>query len=413
MDVHFTSMCNRKDLDYFLRQIQKMRTGENFYIDMESEFFSAPEVVAPCAGLIELLKSNGHAVKVDYVHNALSNSGLDNPYTIKKNEYDLLSPMFKVWRYSTGVEATKLVSAFVKYIDSKEQCAKGVVESFEWTTNEVMDNVLQHSKSEFGYVMCTLTRNAQISFAVYDNGIGIYKSFQGSDFRFRNPIDAITGAMKKEYTRDKRHNLGNGLWGMTELVLNNKGLLNITSSGVTVGYNADAKLYKGSSTCAKIGFTEVPGTLVDFQFRCNNEVPINEIFDDGYSYTNLLVEELEDEKERINIKVGNLSFGYTTRDSGERARIYAINMATQTNEKQTIIIDFDGISVISSSFADEFIAKLVTHYGVVKFCTLFRIINLKEVNVSILNNAIAGRIVEKYESDKMNKFGNSNLFVRR
>lgn len=84
MDVHFTSMCNRKDLDYFLRQIQKMRTGENFHIDMESEFFSAPEVVAPCAGLIELLKSNGHAVKVDYVHNALSNSGLDNPYTIKK-----------------------------------------------------------------------------------------------------------------------------------------------------------------------------------------------------------------------------------------------------------------------------------------------------------------------------------------
>lgn len=407
INVYFQSMSNRNDLSYFLRQIQKMHTGEKFHICMASEFFSTPEVVVPCAGIIELLKAQGHSVNVDYARNALSGSGFDEPFSVDKNEYELLSPMFKVWRYSTGAEATKLVSAFVKYLDTSERCAKGVAEAFEWTTNEVMDNVLQHSKAEFGYVMCTLTRNAQISFAVYDNGIGIYKSFQGSDFRFKNPVDAITGAMKKEYTRDKSHNQGNGLWGMTELVLNNKGQLNITSSGAVVGYNSVADLYKGEIHPVKIGFYEVPGTLVDFQFLCNNEVPINEIFGDGYSFTNLLVEALEDDRNRIIIKVAELSFGYTTRDSGERARIYAINLATQTHEQQTIVIDFDGISIISSSFADEFIAKLVTHYGVVKFCTLFRVTNLKEINVSILNNAIVKRIVEKYESDKESRLSSN------
>lgn len=398
MNIFFKSMSKNWDLKYFLRKIAQAQQKEIIYIDMLSNFFSSPEIITPCAGILDFMKNTGHEIKIKFRRNILSTSGLGHPYTVQENSYELLSPMFKVWKYSTGAEVSKIVSAFVEYLDTKAECAKGVIEAFEWTTNEVMDNVLQHSKAKFGYVMCTVTKNAHISFAVYDNGIGIYKSFHGSEFRFKNPFDAITSSMKKGCTRDKSHNQGNGLWGMNQLILNNKGILNIISSGAIVGYNSNAEMYKKEMPGIKVCDSELPGTLVDFQFQCNNEVSISKVFGGDYLYSNLYVESLEDAKERIHIKISDLSFGYTTRDSGERARIYAINMATQSDEKQPIIIDFDGISIISSSFADEFIAKLICHYGFIKFNTIFKLTNVKEVNTPIINHAIFQRIATEFNS---------------
>src|SRR5699024_11745283 len=63
-------------------------------------------------------------------------------------------------------------------------------------------------------------------------------------FRFKSPFDAITSAMKRGFTRDKKTNQGNGLWGMSQLILNNRGILNIISSGAIVGYNSKAELFK-------------------------------------------------------------------------------------------------------------------------------------------------------------------------
>lgn len=394
--IYFHSLSKTKDLRYFLSKVDLLDKGDTLSVGMIRDFFSAPEVIAPCAGIIDMLKEFGINVKFRYNNNKLSTSGLGRPFTIENNKYDLLSPMFKVWKYSNGAEVSQIVSAYVKYLDTKAECAKGVVEAFEWTTNEVMDNVLQHSQAGCGYVMCTVTQNAHISFAVYDNGIGIYRSFQGSEFRFKNPYDAIVSAMKRGYTRDKKTNQGNGLWGMSQLIFNNKGMLNIISSGAIVGYNSKAELYKKEMPSVNIGTIHIPGTLVDFQFQCNNEVSISKVFGGDYKTANLYVESLEDDQDRIHLVVNNFSFGYATRDSGERARTYAINIATQSEEKQLIILDFKDINIISSSFADEFIAKLICHYGFVKFNSIFRIINVKEVNVPIINHAINQRITTEF-----------------
>lgn len=394
--INFHSLSKTKDLRYFLSRIQDLDKGDTLNIDMISDFFSSPEIIVSCAGIIDLLKESGRIIRINFNRNKLSTSGLENPFTVEKNSYELLSPMFKVWKYSDGAEVSQIVSAFVKYLDTKAECASGVIEAFEWTTNEVMDNVLQHAQSNCGYVMCTVTQNAHISFAVYDNGIGILRSFYGSSYRFKSPFDAITSAMKCGITRDKKTNQGNGLWGMSQLILNNKGMLNIISSGAIVGYNSKAELFKKELSTVKIGNRKVPGTLVDFQFQCNNAVSISEVFGGDYRYTNIYVESLEDEQERVHLVISDFSFGYTTRDSGERARKFAINMVNQTNEKQIIILDFTEIGIISSSFADEFIAKLICHYGFLKFNSIFRIINVKEVNVSIINRAINQRITTEF-----------------
>lgn len=360
---------------------------------MASDFFSAPEVIAPLAGIIDYLKTDGFNIYIEYNENQLRASGLNNPYSINRNTYELLSPMYKVWKYNSPEEVANIVTALVNYLNTKVVCAKGVVEAFEWTVNEVMDNVIQHSCSEYGYIICTATSGSHISVAIYDNGIGILKSFQNSKYRFKSSHDAIMAAMQEETTSNPEIGQGNGLWGMSKLIANNKGVLSILSSNASVSIDEHNNVYKREKNVTI--YTSRPfsaGTLVDFQFQCNNGISMSEVFGANYIMTNLNLEALEDERNRIHINVKDFSFGYATRQAGERARTMTINYATQSDMKQQIVIDFEGVGIVASSFADEYLGKLVQYYGFIQFNNLFKIINISENNMAIINRSIMQRI---------------------
>ena len=59
--------------------------------------------------------------------------------------------------------------------------------------------------------------------------------------------------------------------------------------------------------------------------------------------------------------------------------------------KQQIIIDFEGVGIVASSFADEYLGKLVQHFGFVVFNNLFKIINIGKENMAIVNRSIMQR----------------------
>lgn len=400
MNLHFTSFNRKQDIEYFLRGVGHTKDNK-INIDMEQDFFSTPEVMAPIAGIIDLLKDHDYHVRFNFNKNVLMTSGLERPFTVQKNEYELLSPMYKIWKYNSSEEVSKIVSAYVNTLNQRIVCAKGVIEAFEWTVNEVMDNVIQHSESQYGYIVCTVTANKHISVAIYDNGIGIWKSFQNSQYRFKNAHDAIVRAMEAGITRDKTIGQGNGLWGMAQMLSNNRGLLNITSSDAIISINEKNVMTKDTMGAGLTiyNYGKLPGTLVDFQFNCSNEIQFSKIFGKDYQYANLYLESLEDDNDRLVIKVKSFSFGYATRSAGEKARNIAINLVAQSNAKQLVLIDFDGISIMSSSFADEFIGKLICYYGFIQFNNLFRIINVKEENIAIINRSVMQRISEEQSSN--------------
>ena len=67
-----------------------------------------------------------------------------------------------------------------------------------------------------------------------------------------------------------------------------------------------------------------------------------------------------------------------------------------------IILDFDGIPIVSSSFADEFIGKLVKNMGFAQFSELVRIVNA-EPNVKLLiNEAVEQRLRERRRATSVN-----------
>lgn len=362
-------------------------------IVFRKDMFASPEVLAPIAGIMDHLRSVGYNVKFRFSDNLLKTTGLREPYTVDKNKYQLFSPMFKVWRFNTPEEIWEIEKAMVEHINTKKVCAPGVIEAFEWTVYEVMDNVLQHSQSSYGYIACTITSNSQISVAIYDNGIGIYKSFVNSRFRLKTQKDAIIMAMKENTTSNPKKGQGNGLWGMSRLLANNKGTLSITSTSsiVTIEGNNEPQFAEHNATINTDPLF-IMGTLVDFQFIANNPVSFSDVFSSNYEFTNLGLEALEDEKNRIHLYVKDFSFGYASRTAGEMARNYAMNRAIQSNHKQIIVIDFIDISIVASSFADEFLGKLVAHYGFLQFNSLFRVVNVSDNNMAIINRSIMQRL---------------------
>lgn len=86
-----------------------------------------------------------------------------------------------------------------------------------------------------------------------------------------------------------------------------------------------------------------------------------------------------------------------SRDLGEKVRQELLEK--MESNSQPIMISFEGILVISSSFADECFGKLITAIGIKQFKECFRISDLVDRNLKmILNTAVNKRI----SKDKVN-----------
>ena len=87
--------------------------------------------------------------------------------------------------------------------------------------------------------------------------------------------------------------------------------------------------------------------------------------------------------------------GTATRQSGELLRKDIINTFIRTNRR--IILNFEGIKNVSSSFIDEVIAKLIIEFGMLEFMQLFPIINMNNDIRYLANRSIYMRIHDEWE----------------
>lgn len=65
-------------------------------------------------------------------------------------------------------------------------------------------------------------------------------------------------------------------------------------------------------------------------------------------------------------------------------------------DKKKVVLDFTGVHLLSSSFSDELIGKIISQYGFVFFINHFSIINLDAFNASILNRSVQQRMAQTY-----------------
>ena len=104
---------------------------------------------------------------------------------------------------------------------------------------------------------------------------------------------------------------------------------------------------------------------------------------------NLRIEALENEEGAPVFRLVNFKFGTGTRMSGSFAYAYTLNLLNETHGP--LIVDFSQVGIVSSSFADEFVAKLFVSLNEAKFNGRIRLHGMNSTNDLIVRNAIAER----------------------
>ncbi|MPZ75104.1 MAG: DUF4325 domain-containing protein [Deltaproteobacteria bacterium] len=188
-------------------------------------------------------------------------------------------------------------------------------------------------------------------------------------------------------TRDPNIGQGNGLWGLSEIVRTNKGRLNIVSGGSSLYFDGVE-----TKTFPKIPSNwNKPGAVIDFQINTNRPVDVSAALGgEQYQHINLRMEALETETGEHLIKVQDVAHGTATRRSGERVRNLVLN--TFAEGASRVILEFSGIGMISSSFADELIGKLVAHFGFSLFCQKVMIRQVNPTIQALIDHSVAQRM---------------------
>jgi hypothetical protein len=393
-ELIFENLTNPKIVSEFIEIINKTHNTYNKHLilNFKNVKDAFPNVCVPFAGIIENVSSKGIDFEFYYLSDYIRSISIKEPLRVHKNkELAQKESLDKVWRFDSADDIYLLINLFVEELSQIIVCEKGVLEGFEWSINEVLDNVLQHSNKSFGYVMGQhQPTTKRFAFCVYDTGQGIYTSLLSSSVhKPKNAVEALKLAVKEGVTRDKRIGQGNGLWGLHQIVSENTGILNIISNSAC--YNLTNNSAKTFDSFPQLPFDN--GCIVDFQIDYSKEISISKALG-GYEPVNLKIESFEDDAGNIVINLHNKESGVGTRKSGEKTRNELINLYKQSNK--TITLDFANINIISSSFADELIGKLVIELGFYGFNNIFKLKNMN-INVqSIVQRSVAQRMIESY-----------------
>jgi hypothetical protein len=109
---------------------------------------------------------------------------------------------------------------------------------------------------------------------------------------------------------------------------------------------------------------------------------------------------VEDAEGRINIVFKSKESDKEIQKSGEKIRNELINIYKQSGK--SITLDFKDLNIVSSSFADELIGKLVAEFGFYAFNNVFKLKNMNTSVQSIVQRSVAQRMIESFENNSEN-----------
>jgi len=369
---------------------------QDIVLELPQNITYYPNVIVPICGIIEYYRV---AEGIDFIindKNRFNNKSILSLYQPEKDIRELNRPLSKVWRFTTTQEVCDIQKRLIGELRKEEIFADGVLEGLEWSINEVMDNVLNHSNSDAGFIMGQLHKTTKhVAFTVFDAGIGIYNSFKGSKINVRSNIDALSLCIQEGVTHDPKLGQGNGLAGLFSLIKEGNGLLNIASGRDTYSYfngEVGTHLNQNNPISRDRGCTSI-----DFQIDYSREVSIDKVLTfqgRSFSFTNLFLDDLEGELGHLCFKVAKMSEGTGTRESAMRLKNEIIN---SIKGKDLIAeVDFSGIEVVSSSYIDELIAKLLIELGLFQFNRRIVLKNMSDLLQKTLQKSVVQRIIEDY-----------------
>jgi anti-sigma regulatory factor (Ser/Thr protein kinase) len=268
------------------------------------------------------------------------------------------------------------------------------LKALEWSLYEVMDNVLNHAESPVGGYLQAVTypRKNVVEFVVADAGIGIPKSLNFKDHR-----DAVEQAIREGITRNKQTNQGNGLFGTYQVATQSGGTFEL--------WSYYGRIYAGINSATQEKFSEVqktqypyPGTFVRCRIDCSNA----ELLKNALKFNNQPHDPAFDYIERkfmsnnnfITLNMIHEFKAFGSREAGITARNEIEKLLKSLESNNKLLIDFSGVTVISSSFADEVFGKIFAKLGPLNFINRIEFINTNSTIQQLIDRAITLRLTE-------------------
>lgn len=301
------------------------------------------------------------------------------------------NPLNVVWQFTTATQIHQLKTGLITYLESHVEFSTGVLHAIDWCVQEIFDNVLVHSGTEeieaIGYASFQVHRN-RVVFCIADQGVGIAQNFEAGT----TDLDAIQKAVKKGVKGIVSIGQGNGLWGLFEVVRSSHGRLTITTGSSSVSF-----LHEGSSkkvSTREHTYVGKPhkGTYVDFQIEAQRAINLETIL--GLKEVDLRAEsrELDTDAKTLVFNIVKEGIPSSSRNGGRKARLMVGNILR--DHIGPVVIDFTGAGIVSSSFSDEFVGKLVKEIGFMTFNSRVKIVTDNSLQFGVIEKAVTQRLAQ-------------------
>lgn len=250
-----------------------------------------------------------------------------------------------------------------------------VLQALSYCFYEILDNVHIHSGKPLGTAITHFDSSKDIlRLLVADDGMGIRESLAENEcYRDVSEEDALRMCIQDTVTDGK--GMGFGLYATSRL-MKDIGISFVLHSG------NHKLLYKGGETkIINNGFWQ--GTIVYMEITTSREIDPNEVVDHRTNadeqYNEAFVE--SDQLESLWINKGTVEFKFSqfgtdfgTREMGAKIRE---QIRPMLEAHETVVLDFSNVNVVSNSFADECVAKLLLDYTLPE---LKKLITFKSLN---------------------------------
>ncbi len=283
-------------------------------------------------------------------------------------------------RFQSQEDMWDVSEAVLNFVHRSIALHRDVLAAVEWSLNEIMDNVLTHSDSQVGgFVQATSFRD-RVEFVVADGGVGIPASVGMSDHN-----GALRFAVSEGGTRDAEQNQGNGLFGSYQLAAGSSGQFEIQSMYGLLYYNQTLQSqsvvnqsvpYFGTSVRCGIGTRDIDAINRAFAFGGTQHRPAFDFVESKFE---------SDAGETVYRIADHARRDLGTRAGGRRVRQQIENLLTDASR---VRIDFEGIDVITSSFADEVFGRLFLQLGPRSFMTRIILHNVHPRIDGLIDRAI-------------------------
>lgn len=307
-----------------------------------------------------------------------------------------------VQRFSDAAEQSRVVNQMVEMTLRQLELERSVIGGIEWALNEITDNVLNHAETAAGGLaqLQTFRDAGRIQIAVADAGRGILASMREGFPTLRRDTDAIAEAMKQGVTRSSAVGQGNGLAGALRLAVGGNGSFTLLSGRGEIKVirppGADAHQH---NAFGRPKAQEFPGTFVFLELRTDSALDLEAALDFGqgggvlWDYVDAHYSPTAGE---VSLVVATEAVGVGSRQAGAALRTKIKNLLAAQPDAR-IRLDWTGVEVPSSSFADEVVGRLYVELGPLSFNSRVQMENLAPAPRRIIERVMLQRAAQALE----------------